>query len=125
MSISSPSRASACPGRETYFQDQVTSTGKYAFWMHTAILMPLITIISIFVLALMLWAMFRFRRAANPVPSKTSHNTAIEIAWTLIPVFILVGIAIPSIDLLAKQFKARTQGRCRGQGDRLPMVLGL
>jgi cytochrome c oxidase subunit 2 len=92
------------PG-ETYFQDQVTSTGKYAYWMHTAILMPLITVISLFVLGLMLWAIVRFRRAANPVASKTSHNTFIEIVWTLLPVLILIGIAIPSIDLLAKQFK--------------------
>ncbi len=78
--------------------------------MHTWILMPVITVISVFVLGLMLWVMFRYRRAANPVPSKTSHNTAIEIAWTLIPVFILVGIAIPSIDLLAKQFKPAPKG---------------
>jgi len=95
---------------ETYFQDQVTSTGSYAWWMHTWILMPLITAISVFVLGLMLYVMWRFRRSANPVPSKTSHHTGIEIAWTLIPVFILVGIAIPSIDLLAKQFKPAPKG---------------
>jgi cytochrome c oxidase subunit 2 len=92
------------PG-ETYFQDQVTSTGKYAWWMHTYILMPLITAISLFVLALLLWVIVRYRRGANPVASKTSHNTFIEIVWTLLPVLILIGIAIPSIDLLAKQFK--------------------
>ena len=92
------------PG-ETYFQEQVTSTGKYAWNMHTYILMPVITAISVFVLGLMLFAMVWFRRARNPVASKTSHNTLIEIVWTLAPVLILIGIAIPSIDLLAKQFK--------------------
>lgn len=92
------------PG-ETYFQEQVTSTGQYAWKMHTYILLPVITAISIFVLGLLLFAMVRFRRAANPVASKTSHNTLIEIIWTLAPVLILIGIAIPSIDLLAKQFK--------------------
>ncbi|MBU0556890.1 MAG: cytochrome c oxidase subunit II [Alphaproteobacteria bacterium] len=92
------------PG-ETTFQKQVTSTGDYALWMHNVILMPVITIISLFVLALLLWVVVRYRRAKNPVPSRTSHNTAIEIVWTLAPVLILIGIAIPSIDLLAKQFK--------------------
>lgn len=92
------------PG-ETYFQDQVTSTGEYAWWLHTRILMPVITIITLFVLALLLWVIVRYRRAANPVPSRTSHNTAIEIVWTVLPVLILLGISIFSIDLLAKQFK--------------------
>lgn len=92
------------PG-ELYFQDQVTPNGHYAWWMHSYVLMPVITIITLFVLALLLWVMVRYRRAANPVPSRTSHNTTIEIVWTLLPVLILIGIAIPSIDLLAKQFK--------------------
>ncbi|MCW2349855.1 MULTISPECIES: cytochrome c oxidase subunit II [unclassified Sphingobium] len=90
---------------ETTFQKQVTSTGNYALWMHNVILLPVITVISLFVLGLLLWVVVRYRRAANPVPSRTSHNTAIEIVWTLAPVLILIGIAIPSIDLLAKQFK--------------------
>ena len=46
---------------------------------------------------LLLWVIVRYRRGANPVASKTSHNTAIEIAWTLVPVLILVGIAVPSM----------------------------
>ncbi|BAK65511.1 MULTISPECIES: cytochrome c oxidase subunit II [Sphingobium] len=92
------------PG-ETYFQEQVTPTGRYAWWMHSYVLMPVITIISLFVLGLLLWVMVRYRRAANPDASRTSHNTLIEIIWTVVPVLILVGIAIPSIDLLAKQFK--------------------
>ncbi len=86
-------------------QGQVTSTGEEALWFHNGILMPLITAISLFVLGLLLWVMFRYRRAANPVPSRNSHNTLIEIIWTLVPVLILIAIAIPSIRLLAAQFK--------------------
>lgn len=86
-------------------QQQVTPTGRRAAWMHDAILMPVITAISIFVLLLLMYAMWRYRRAANPVASKTSHNTFIEVIWTLAPVIILVGIAVPSIGLLQAQFK--------------------
>ncbi|NCP10578.1 MAG: cytochrome c oxidase subunit II, partial [Sphingomonadales bacterium] len=57
------------------FQPQVTDTGEYAYWMADSILLPLMVIISLFVLGLLLWVMFRYRAAANPTPSKTSHNT--------------------------------------------------
>ncbi|RYY32032.1 MAG: cytochrome c oxidase subunit II, partial [Sphingomonadales bacterium] len=86
-------------------QEQVTPNGREAHWFHNWILVPLITLISIFVLVLLIYVIIRYRRAANPVPSKTSHNVTIEILWTLIPVLILVAIAIPSIKLLAAQFK--------------------
>lgn len=86
-------------------QEQVTPNGREAHWFHNVILVPLITIISLFVLALLIWVIIRYRRAANPVPSRTSHNTAIEIVWTLLPVLILIAIAVPSIKLLAAQFK--------------------
>ncbi|HEX7872600.1 MAG TPA: cytochrome c oxidase subunit II [Sphingobium sp.] len=91
--------------KEIGFQEQVTANGKYALWFHNSILLPLIFAISIFVLFLLIYVMVRFRRSANPEPSKVSHNTLIEVIWTLGPVLILVGVAIPSIDLLAKQFK--------------------
>lgn len=87
------------------FQDQASPTGHYAYWMHSWVLMPVITAITLLVLALLLWVMVRYRRGANPVASRTSHNTMIEVVWTLLPVLILIGIAIPSIDLLAKQLK--------------------
>jgi cytochrome c oxidase subunit II len=86
-------------------QPQVTKLGEQALWMHNAILMPVMVGISVFVLGLMMFVAFRFRRKANPVPSKTTHNTFIEIVWTLIPVLILVVIAVPSIQLLAAQYK--------------------
>jgi cytochrome c oxidase subunit 2 len=85
-------------------QPQVTEVGQDALWMHNVVLMPIITIISLFVLALLLWVVFRFRAAANPVPSRTAHNTTIEIIWTLAPVLLLLVIAVPSIKLLAKQY---------------------
>ena len=87
------------------FQEQFSSNGDYALWMHDAILLPVITIISLFVLGLLLWVVARYRRKANPTPSKTTHNTFIEVVWTLVPVLILVGIAIPSITLLARQYE--------------------
>lgn len=86
-------------------QTQVTPVGRQAEWMHNWILMPIITAISIFVLLLMLWASWRYRAKANPVPSKVSHNTTIEVIWTLAPVGILLVIALFSFDLLHAQFK--------------------
>jgi cytochrome c oxidase subunit 2 len=86
------------------FQPQVTPIGQEALWFHNALLMPLITAISIFVLALLIYVMVRFRRSANPVPSRTTHNTLLEVVWTLVPVLILVAIAVPSIRLLAHQY---------------------
>lgn len=86
-------------------QTQYSALGDYAAWIHDAVLMPIIAVISLLVLGLLMWVVVRYNRRANPVPSKTSHNTVIEVIWTLVPVLILVGIAIPSIDLLAKQYR--------------------
>ena len=91
-------------------QTQVTKNGAFAHWMHDVILVPTITIISLFVLLLLGWVIFRFRRSAHPIPSKTTHNTAIEVIWTLAPVVILVLIAVPSIGLLQAQFKPAPAG---------------
>jgi cytochrome c oxidase subunit II len=63
-------------------------------------LLVVITIITLFVLGLLITVVVKFNSKANPVPSRTTHNTLIEVAWTLIPVLILVGIAIPSFRLL-------------------------
>lgn len=94
----------AAPGGITML-DQVTPTGRELHWFHNKVLLPLIVAISLFVLALLIWVIIRYRRAANPEPSRTSHNTFIEIVWTLVPVLILIAIAVPSIRLLAAQFK--------------------
>ena len=60
----------------------------------------IITVISIFVAVLLIYIMLRFNARANPVPSKNEHNTLLEVAWTIIPVLILVVIAVPSFRLL-------------------------
>ena len=88
----------------TGIQEQVTEIGRGAATFHNVWLLGLCAIISIFVLALLGYTMLRFRRGANPTPSRTSHNTGLEVVWTLVPVLILVGIAIPSMRLLNKQY---------------------
>jgi len=85
-------------------QTQVTPIGQEAYWFHQTILMPAIIVITLFVVALLAWVMFRYRRGANPTPSRTTHNTLLEVVWTLVPVLILVVIAVPSIRLLAHQY---------------------
>jgi cytochrome c oxidase subunit 2 len=66
-------------------------------------LLVIITLITLFVLALLLIIIVRFNAKANPTPSRTTHNTLLEVAWTLVPVAILVMIAIPSFKLLFYQ----------------------
>lgn len=85
-------------------QDQYSPIGREAAGFHNYILMPAITIISLIVLGLMIYVILRYRRAVHPVPSRTTHNTTVEVLWTLIPVIILVIIAVPSIRLLAHQY---------------------
>jgi len=63
----------------------------------------IITVITVFVAVLLVYVIWRFSEKKNPVPSKTTHNTAIEFAWTVIPILILVAIAIPSFRLLYLQ----------------------
>jgi cytochrome c oxidase subunit 2 len=85
-------------------QQPVSPIGERGLWFHNVILVPLITIISLFVLGLLLWVIVRYRRGANPVPTRNTHNTTLEIIWTAVPVLILVAIAVPSIDLLHAQY---------------------
>ena len=68
------------------------------------LLLAIIIPIVIFVMGLLLWVMIRYRESANPVPSKLSHNSTIEVLWTIVPVLILVIIAIPSFRILFRQF---------------------
>lgn len=81
------------------FQPAVTPVAESIHEFHE-ILLYLITAITIFVLGLLLYVMARFNARRNPVPSKTAHNTTIEVLWTVVPVIILVAIAIPSFKLL-------------------------
>ena len=88
----------------TGIQEQVTDVGRFAAGFHNNWLLLLCAIISLVVLGLLAYAIIKFRRGANPTPSRTSHNTALEVAWTLIPVLVLVAIAIPSMRLLKTQY---------------------
>jgi len=80
-------------------QEAATPVADFVHSFHAGLLI-LITIIALFVLALLIYVMVKFNARANPVPSKTTHNTMIEVVWTVIPILILVGIAIPSFRLL-------------------------
>jgi cytochrome c oxidase subunit 2 len=100
------SEAWAAAGRpspwETGMQEMVTELGQSVSNFHTY-LVWLIAAICLFVLALLLVIIARFNENKNPVPSQTTHNTLLEVAWTIVPVLILVAIAIPSFRLLRQQ----------------------
>ena len=81
----------------------VTPIAHYMHWFHNDLLLPIIIVISLFVAGLLGYIAVRFNETANPVPSKTTHNTPLEIAWTIIPVLILFVIAIPSMKLLTDE----------------------
>jgi cytochrome c oxidase subunit 2 len=81
-------------------QPGVTPLREDAIWFHDVVLMPVITLITLFVLGLLIWVVVRYNKRANPVPAKWSHNTVVEVIWTLAPVLILVAISIFSFKLL-------------------------
>jgi cytochrome c oxidase subunit II len=83
-------------------QEAATPVMENIVWFHN-VLLWIVTIITLFVLALLVTIVIKFNARANPVPSGTTHNTVIEVAWTLIPVLILVGIAVPSFRLLFQE----------------------
>ncbi len=81
------------------FQDAATPLMEQIISFHNLLLI-IITVICIFVLLLLAWVAVKFNARANPNPSRTTHNTTIEVLWTVIPVVILVVIAVPSFKLL-------------------------
>lgn len=85
-------------------QDQYSEDGRFAHGFHIG-LVWVMAAISAFVLALLVWVVLKFNRRANPSPSKTTHNTLLEVVWMLVPALILAVIAIPSITLLARQYE--------------------
>lgn len=93
-----------------HLQPQVTRNGQFAHWMHDSVLVPVISFVCALVLLLLVWVVVRYRRSEHRQPSRTSHNTVIEVIWTLLPVLILALIAIPSIGLLQAQFKPAPAG---------------
>jgi len=94
-------------GQPTYkqigFQEAVTPVAHDIHWMHDYVNV-IIFAITAFVLALLLYVIWRFSEVRNPTPSRTTHNTLLEVLWTVIPVLILVAIAIPSFKLLYFQY---------------------
>ena len=85
------------------FQKAASETMRDIVNFHDKLLLPIIIAISVFVLFLMVYACIRFRASANPVPSKRTHNVAVEVLWTLIPCLILIVMAVPSFKILYKQ----------------------
>ena len=85
------------------FQDSASQGMTEIVSFHNNILLPIIIAITVFVLFLMIYTCIRFRESKNPIPSKTTHNVAVEVLWTLIPCLILIVMAVPSFKLLYKQ----------------------
>lgn len=83
------------------FQDPASSKMSALNDMHN-FLMVVITFIAVFVIALLSYTIYRFSEKRNPVPSKTSHNTLLEVIWTTIPALIVLAIAVPSVKLIFK-----------------------
>jgi cytochrome c oxidase subunit 2 len=83
-------------------QQAASPVMEHIIWFHD-FLLYLVTAITLFVLALLVIVIVRFNAKANPVPSKTTHNTLIEVVWTVVPVVILTAIAVPSFKLLFLQ----------------------
>ena len=100
-----PSKVFADQPRDSHlgFQDAASQSMYEIVSFHNSILLPIIIAISVFVLFLMAYACFRFRESRNPNPSKTTHNVAIEVLWTLIPCLILIVMAVPSFKILYSQ----------------------
>jgi cytochrome c oxidase subunit II len=80
-------------------QDSVTQVEDFIHVFHNWLLV-LITAITLFVLALLVYVMVKFNAKANPVPSKTTHHALLEVVWTIVPVIILAIVVVPSLKLL-------------------------
>ena len=85
------------------FQESASKSMSDIVWFHDYMLLPIITAITAFVLFLLLYVCVRFRASKNQVASTTSHNTVIEVIWTLIPCLILIVMAVPSFKVLYSQ----------------------
>lgn len=80
-------------------QEPVTPVMEHVIEFHNMLLW-IISGITLFVLALLIFVIFRFNERANPVPSKTTHNVLLEVVWTVVPVIILIAIVVPSFKLI-------------------------
>ena len=87
------------------FQKSASQSMTDIVWFHDYMLLPIITAITAFVLFLVIYACIKFRASNNKIASQTSHNTIIEVIWTLVPCFILIVMAVPSFKVLYSQDK--------------------
>ncbi len=85
------------------FQNPASTGMEEIVWFHDYMLLPITTAITVFVLFLILYACVKFRASKNKIASTTSHNTTVEVLWTLIPCLILIVLAVPSFKLLYEQ----------------------
>lgn len=90
-------------------QAPATAIAEELDFVHNIVLLPIITVITLFVMVLLLVVIFRFNEKRNPVPSKTTHNTLLEVVWTVVPALILVFIAVFSFPLLYRQLDVQAQ----------------
>jgi cytochrome c oxidase subunit 2 len=91
-------------------QPPATELAERLDFLHNYVLLPIITVVVLLVLGLLFVVWFRFRESKNPVPSKITHNTPLEIAWTVVPTLILVFIAVFSFPLLYRQLEIPKPG---------------
>jgi len=96
------------------FQDAASPVMKDLVEFHNFILI-LITLITLFVLGLLIYIIRRFNVSANPVPSKTTHNTVLEVLWTVVPIIVLLVMIIPAFELLYNQDDTMTVERMQEQ----------
>ena len=82
-----------------FFQDGHNALNDKFIWFHNYVFV-IITVITILVLGIIAYICIKFNRKANPVPSKTTHNTLLEVIWTVVPIIIVIAIMVPSLKLL-------------------------
>lgn len=97
--VSTPALAAEPKPWQLNLPHPASPVAELAYDFHT-LLLVIITVITLFVLALLIYVCVRFRESANPTPSRTTHNSLLEVLWTGIPVLILVAIVFPSMKLL-------------------------
>ncbi len=112
MSAGIATSAAAGTGQPSHWQmglqNPVTEVADGINWFHNVLVNPIIIGITIFVMILMAYVIYAFSEKRNPTPSTTTHNQLLEVAWTVIPVLILLMIAVPSFKLLYKQYEYPT-----------------
>ncbi len=108
---------------EFRLQQAATPVMENIIWFHNFLLV-VITLIVLLVLGLLIAVAVKFNARANPIPSRTTHHTLIEVIWTVVPILVLVGIAGAVVSSAVSRTR-RSQGRSDDQGDRQAVVLDL